>query len=127
MAIKLMINPSNDPERDFEVCPKNLEGISFSGIKVGDVIKVTHGAEGGWDYRHISEVMEHPTEPEQSYAVAIGYRIGTGLGGCEIGADRNWVLEKVEARTAYELLTHYRHNWAKPEIALRLDPRVIDV
>jgi len=126
MAIELKVNPY-DPEQDFEVDSKHLERISFSDIKVRDVIKVTHGDHWGWDYRHISEVKIHPTEPRRNCAIGTGYRVGTGIGGCTISADRDWLLERVEMHTAYRLLMHYRQNWAIPEIKLANDPRTIDI
>ena len=117
-----------DPNADFEVKASDLEKIGFSQIRVRDVIKVTHGHKWGWDYRHIHELHQHPTDPNQSYATGFGYRAGTGLGGCEIGADRKeWVLERVKPNTAYRLLEYYQQNWAHPEVPLQLDPRTIEV
>jgi hypothetical protein len=126
--MKIAVNPSTDPERDFEVDPLGLKVIHFSEICIGDVIKVTHRAEWGWDYRHVHEVHRHPTDPDKSYATGFGYRVGTGIGGCVICADRtDFTLERVEPNTAFRLLEYYQRNWAHPEIPRELHPRTINV
>ena len=115
-------------KHDYDLDAKYLYEISFLDVKVGDVIKVTHNVhDWKWDYRHIHKVRIHPIEPEKSYASAIGYRAGTGMGGCGFRANDTFLLERVEGHEAFKLLTHYHEFYADPEIELHLDPRTIDV
>ncbi len=123
--MKITINPlSNTAGTDYGVLPTNLERIEFGDIRVGDVIKVTGKFDWGWDYRHVHKIHNHPTDQSKSFACGFGYRAQTGLGGCEIGADRkDWILERVEPNTAVRLLEHYQKNWTDPKIDKEFDPR----
>ena len=122
-GMDITVNPSRYPDVDFEVATSDLERISFDEIRVGDLIKVTHG-DGNWDYRHVHNLRCHPTDPDKSYAIGFGYQVGSGLGGCEISADRmDLVLERVEPNTALRLLEYYQRKWAHPEVPLHLHPR----